>query len=119
MEHNSFTYFGKILMRIVWDFIYFPVWWYSAGLLKTVRGVGNFYRTQEASLNFLVWLKNIFVPMYGQHDAVGRLISFFIRLFQILYRGLVMLIVIILGIAFIIFYLALPFIIWLGILKQL
>ena len=119
MEHNFFTYFGKILARVIWDFLYFPIWWYSAGLLKTLRGVGNFYREQEASLNFLVWFKNIFVPMYGQYDMAGRLVSFFIRLVQIIYRGIAMLVVIIFGVIFTAFYLALPFIIWLGILKQL
>lgn len=119
MEHNLFTYFGKILARVIWDFLYFPIWWYSAGLIKTLRGVGIFYREQEASLNFFVWLKNIFVPMYGQYDLAGRLVSFFIRLVQIIYRGLAMLIIIILGLLFIIFYLSLPFLIWLAILKQL
>jgi len=119
MEHNSFTYFGKILISIAWDFLYFPVWWYSFGFLKTLRGVGNFYRAQEASLNLLVWLKNIFVPMYGQYDVAGRLISFFIRLIQIIYRGLAMLIVVILGLVFIIFYLCLPLAIIIAILEHL
>ncbi len=119
MEHNSFTYFGKILVRILWDFLYFPIWWYGAGLLKTLRGVGNFYKNQEASLNFLVWFKNIFVPMYGQYDIAGRLVSFFIRLVQVIYRGAVMLVMIVLGLIFIAFYITLPFLILLAILKQL
>lgn len=119
MEHNSFTYFGKILARVIWDFLYFPIWWYSAGLLKTLRGVLNFYREQEASLSFLIWLKNIFVPMYGQYDTAGRIISFFIRLVQVIYRGLVMLIVLILGLIFIAFYLSLPLLIVVAILRQL
>ena len=119
MKHNSITYTGKILATIVWDFLYFPLWWYSAGLLKTARGVLNFYRGQEASLGFLVWAQNLFVPMYGQNDMAGRLVSFFIRLVQIIYRGLAMLIFIILGLAFFIFYLILPPLILLGIWKQL
>jgi len=119
MEHNSFTYFAKILARVIWDFLYFPIWWYSAGLLKTVRGVGHFYHHQEVSLNFLVWLKNIFVPMYGQHDIAGRLISFFIRVVQIIYRGFAMLLVLIIGLVFIAFYLTLPFMILFAIWKQL
>lgn len=119
MEHNSITYFGKILARVIWDFLYFPIWWYSAGFIKTLRGVGNFYRQQEASLNFLVWLKNIFVPMYGQYDIAGRAISFFIRLVQVIFRGSIMLIVLVLGLIFTVFYLTLPFIILFAILKQL
>jgi hypothetical protein len=119
MEHNSLTYLGKIMARVVWDFIYFPLWWYSAGLLKTLRGVGNFYRSQEASLGFFVWLKNLFVPMYGQEDFAGRSISFLIRLFQIFFRGLALLFFIILGLLFIAFYISLPFLILLAIWKQL
>lgn len=119
MEHNSFTYLGKVLTRIIWDFLYFPLWWYGAGFLKTLRGVLNFYRGQEASLGFSIWLKNIFVPMYGQQDFTGRIISFFIRLIQVIYRGLVMLIIIVLGLMFIIFYLGLPIAIIIAILKQL
>lgn len=119
MEHNSLTYLAKIMARVIWDFLYFPIWWYSAGFLKTLRGVGHFYQNQEASLAFHIWLKNIFVPMYGQHDIAGRLISFFIRVVQIIYRGLAMLIVLMLGLIFIAFYLSLPFIIFIAILKQL
>jgi len=119
MKHNSVTYTGKILATIVWDFLYFPLWWYSAGLLKTARGVLNFYKEQEASFGFFIWLKNLFIPMYGQNDIAGRLVSFFIRLVQIIYRGLAMLIFIILGLAFFIFYLILPPLILLAIWKQL
>ena len=119
MEHNSITYFGKILARVIWDFLYFPIWWYSAGLLKTLRGVGNFYRNQEASLSFLVWLKNIFVPMYGQQDFAGRAISFVVRLVQVICRGAIMLVIVILGLIFIAFYISLPFLILFAIWKQL
>lgn len=119
MKHNSLTYTGKILAKIIWDFLYFPLWWYSAGLVKTASGVIDFYRSQEASLGFFVWLRNIFVPMYGEHDITGRLISFLIRLVQIIYRGIVMLIVIFLGLLFFAFYLALPLLILFAIWKQL
>lgn len=119
MKHNSLTYSAKILVIIIWDFLYFPLWWYGAGLVKTGRGVLSFYRNQEMSLGFFVWLRNIFVPMYGQRDLAGRLVSFFIRLFQIIYRGLVMLVVIVLGFIFFVFYLALPLLILLAIWKQL
>ena len=119
MKHNSLTYTGKILAKVIWDFLYFPLWWYSAGLIKTASGVLNFYRAQEAYLGFSVWLRNIFVPMYGEHDLTGRLVSFFIRVVQIIYRGLAMLLVIALGLIFFAFYLALPLLILLAIWKQL
>ena len=108
MKHNAATYSVKIILKIVWDFVYFPLWWYGQGLVKTLKGVFNFWREQEASLGFLVWLKNLFVPMYGQHDFAGRAISFFIRLVQIIFRGLSLFIFFVLGLLFITVYLILP-----------
>jgi len=119
MEYNFFTYFGKILLQVIWDFLYFPLWWYTVGLAKTVRGIGHFYHEAETELGFLVWLKNIFVPMYGQYDFAGRLISFIIRLVQVVFRGALMLLIIFLGLAFLIFYVLLPFLILAAIGRQI
>jgi len=38
----------------------------------------------------MIWVKNIFIPMYGQYNAIGRFISFFVRLFQIISRSLIL-----------------------------
>jgi hypothetical protein len=119
MKHNAATYSVKIILKIVWDFVYFPLWWYSEGLLKTIKGILYFWREQEASLGFFVWLKNIFVPMYGQQDFSGRAISFFIRLVQIIFRGFVLLFFIILGLLFLAVYLALPLALLLAIAFQI
>lgn len=119
MKHNVASYSVKIILKIIWDFVYFPLWWYSEGLLKTLKGVFNFWREQETSLGFSVWLKNIFVPMYGQHDFAGRAISFFIRLVQIIFRGAALLIFIILGLLFLVTYLILPPAVLLAIALQL
>lgn len=91
-QHNFFTYSGKIFLKIIGDILYFPVWWYSVGFIRLLKGVWRFLLGQEQSLGFFIWLKNIFVPMYGQRDWAGRLISFFIRLVQIIFRGLALLI---------------------------
>ncbi|HQB50875.1 MAG TPA: hypothetical protein PLT32_01505 [bacterium] len=75
-----------IIWRIVREIFWFPFWWYSQGwfswigywrvwLIKTSRG-----------LALMVWLKNLFVPMYGQKDAASFIISFVIRLIQIVFR---------------------------------
>ena len=34
-----------------------------------------------------LWLKNILVPMYGQNDWQGRLMSFFMRLVNVIVRA--------------------------------
>lgn len=46
-----------------------------------------------------VWVKNLFVPMFGLHDWQSRLISVFMRALQILIRGFAM----VLWVAFVLF----------------
>lgn len=91
-QHNFFTYSSKIILRIIGDIFYFPIWWYSIGFVRLLQNIWKFLRNQGQSLGFFIWLKNIFVPMYGQRDWAGRIISFFMRLVQIIFRGLVLLI---------------------------
>ncbi len=78
--------FKFISLKIVGDLIYFPIWWYTVGLkerffvfLKQMRGV-------ERRLALRIWLKNIFVPMYGFYDILSRFISFFIRIIMLVYK---------------------------------
>lgn len=119
MEQSSFPHFSKVIFTIVWDFVYLPIWWYSRGFLDLSRRFWLFVRKREASLGFLVWLRNIFVPMYGQSDFAGRLISFFIRFVQVIFRGGLLLLLILLSLMGLIFYLILPLLIWLAIWHQL
>jgi hypothetical protein len=43
-------------------------------------------KTGNESLAPGLWLANLFVPMYGQFDFQGRVISFLVRLVQIIVR---------------------------------
>jgi hypothetical protein len=106
--HNFLTYGLKIVFQTLGNIIYFPFWWYSVGFVETIKKEAIFFRNQEKSLGFSVWLTNIFVPMYGQADIAGRIISFFIRLVQVIARGLALLIWLALVIAGAILWLALP-----------
>lgn len=90
-KHNFLTYGGQLIAKTAGEIVYFPFWWYSVGFLETLKKLGRFWLGQEQALGFSVWLKNIFVPMYGQYDWAGRLISFFIRVVQIIFRGFVLL----------------------------
>ena len=89
-RHNFFTYSGKIVFQILGEVLYFPIWWYSTGFLRQVMGIWNFWRQRERTLGLSVWIKNIFVPMYGQRDIASRIISFLVRLVQIIFRGLIL-----------------------------
>lgn len=74
------------------DFLYFPVWWYTRGFLRQIKGAGGSIIVRQDALAIDIWIKNIMKPMYGQYDIVGRLISFFMRLFQIFARTIMLIV---------------------------
>lgn len=119
LNHNFLTYTGKIILQIVGEILYFPVWWYSVGFIRTVKSVFRFWRAREESLGFSVWLKNIFVPMYGQRDIASRIISFVMRFIQIIFRGLILLIWLGVVLATLAAWLAFPILLFLGLVFQL
>lgn len=89
---NNFAVYGvKILAELIRDIIYFPLWWYTQGLVLFSKTLIIFLKNKQKSLGILVWIKNIFKPMYGQQDLSGALISFLIRIVQIIFRGILML----------------------------
>ncbi|MFH1413182.1 MAG: hypothetical protein ABIG10_04155 [bacterium] len=108
IKTNFAFYASKVLADIAKDLIYFPVWWYTKGAWKMLAWIKNFLHNMLKSLALLVWVKNLFVPMYGQRDIAGFFISFFMRLFQIIFRSLAFLFFVILSLIAIIIWLSLP-----------
>lgn len=86
----------------------FPFWWYSNGLVKMAQLVIGSVKGYAAMLSVRVWIKNIFVPMYGERDIQGRIISFFIRVVQILVRSFALFVFCLLSTLLFLLYLALP-----------
>jgi hypothetical protein len=98
-----------VLLDLIGDILYFPVWWYSEGLHKVIIFCLEQIKDTEKSLALRIWLKNLLVPMFGQYDWQGRLISFFMRIFQIIYRFFALLLWSVFVIIFFLIYLILPF----------
>lgn len=120
MNDNNLSFYSvKILVEIIRDILYFPIWWYSRGLNNILKSLGNFLINKQKSLGLFVWIKNIFVPMYGQYDWQGILISFFVRLIQIIIRSIAMIFWIILAVLAICFWLLLPIFVIYEIIFQL
>jgi hypothetical protein len=67
--------FIDLLGSVVW----FPVWWYTKGLSLVISKVVAALRYRYQEYSFRIWIKNFFVPMYGQHDLTGRFVSVFMR----------------------------------------
>lgn len=75
-----------IVVDLLGSIVWYPVWWYTKGLQKVVRAVLHQLEYRSRSYAFAIWIRNFFVPMYGQYDWSGRLISVFMRFFVILGR---------------------------------
>lgn len=89
------------------------------GLFLVVKKNLEFLRDKQKSLGILIWIKNIFRPMYGQTDWQGRLISLFVRIVQIIFRSVFMLFFVIMSFIFILAWIAFPFFIFYEIVFQI
>ncbi|OGH93229.1 MAG: hypothetical protein A2563_01320 [Candidatus Magasanikbacteria bacterium RIFOXYD1_FULL_40_23] len=76
----------RLFLEAILDVFYFPVWWYTKGALHALRQCFQILKNGNASLAPGVWIVNLFVPMYGQFDIQGRIVSFFMRIVQIIAR---------------------------------
>lgn len=97
-----------VLVDFLMDLLQMPFWWYSQGLVSVFKALKNKVTETAEKLGISVWLRNFFVPMFGQYDIAGRLISAFIRFFQIIFRSIFLFTWIIFATLVFIFYLILP-----------
>ena len=113
MTNNLFYSSLKFVLKdLIGDFLYWPIWWYSKGLINTVLFSLRSIRSWEEVLGVTIWAKNLFTPMYGQYDIEGRLISFFIRLIQLIVRSIILVILSILSLLPIVLWVVLPIVVF-------
>jgi len=92
MTNGKLALYGvNITGKMISDIFYFPLWWYAGGFFQLLKYLGANLKEKEKSLALFVWIKNIFVPMYGQRDIVGAMVSLVMRIFQIIFRGILLL----------------------------
>lgn len=76
-----------IAVEIIWDIIYFPIWWYTKGLARVARWCVTSASVHiNRRLAIGVWLRSMFKPMYGDYTKEGRIISFFMRIVVLIYK---------------------------------
>jgi len=119
LTNNFVAYSLKIIFELAYDILLFPVWWYSKGFFHWGEELFNFLSARQKSLGLLVWIKNIHRPMYGQTDWQGVLISFLIRVLQIIIRSFIMLFWVILAFLLLLVWLLAPVLIIYEILFQI
>ena len=97
-------FFAEVLI----DFIKFPIWWYSAGLVTAAKRFSRHLKFGLQYTGLKVWLLSIFKPMFGETSFQGRLISFFMRLFLLIFRTISMVVWLIVSLVILIFWVTLP-----------
>ena len=95
----------RLFLETIFDIFYFPIWWYSKGAWHAARWCFNLFKSGNENMAPGLWLANIFVPMFGQYDIQGRIISFFMRFFQVIFRTI--------GLTVWLFFCLILFFIWL------
>jgi len=80
----------SVVVEVALDILKFPWWWYTSGLILALHWCWRTLTGYSRYLAIEIWIKNIFVPMFGQRDWQSRLISIFMRTVQIVGRSLVL-----------------------------
>lgn len=80
----------RLALEAFLDLLYFPLWWYTCGLKHAALACLEWLKVGNARLAPGLWLKNILVPMYGQYDLTGKMVSFVMRLIQVIFRSIVL-----------------------------
>lgn len=81
----------RLALSALLDIVYFPLWWYTTGARRALLWCAARVGDANSQLAPGLWLKNIFVPMFGQSDLQGRLMSFFMRLMNVILRSIALL----------------------------
>jgi len=108
MTKSLFLYAPKIIFDLFADVLYFLPWWYSRGLMHAGGKAWAFARDQERELAIMVWLQNIFKPLYDDYRWQNRVKSVILRIGQIILRVLILVFWLAVGFFGLTLYLLLP-----------
>jgi len=101
-----FIVLQRLVVEALLDIFYFPVWWFSFGIKRALLWCVEVFKSGNSWLAPGLWIANLFVPMYGQYDWQGRIISFLMRSVQIIFR--------LIGLAIWLFFCTVLFIVWIA-----
>jgi hypothetical protein len=77
-----------LLADLVREILFLPIWWYTLGLAGMAMWCACSVKEAAQTTGLTIWVKNLFVPMYGETSISGKLISFFMRLVMVIGRGI-------------------------------
>jgi hypothetical protein len=86
MRSVAVEYPKFLVSDLLGSVIRFPLWWYGEGLVLLVGWMSGRLAFRWKSYGFVIWMQNLLVPMYGQYDLAGRLVSFVMRIVVLIGR---------------------------------
>ncbi|MFH0874210.1 MAG: hypothetical protein V1846_05235 [Candidatus Komeilibacteria bacterium] len=95
-------------IELIGDVLYFPLWWYTVGFSQLLISRAKNLRSLERHLALGLLARSLFMPMFGQYDRAGRIISFFMRLVILIGRVIYFIVLTFVNLLLIIVWLALP-----------
>jgi len=78
----------QVLLDFMRELFFLPLWWYSIGFLRVASWCIDSVKSTTESSGIVIWIKNWFVPMYGEVGFSGKLISFGMRSVIIALKGI-------------------------------
>lgn len=102
-----------IFLDVVWEILYFPLWWYSRGLknagLFCLQRIKDTWRV----LSLSIILNSFFKPMFAQRGWDAYILTLMVRCWQIFWRFIVMFVFVVFWLCIFLIWITLPiFIIW-------
>ncbi len=79
MASKAGSVFRYFFLDLAGSVIRFPLWWYTTGFFDLLKWIRRSLAYDWKRYDVRLWLENFFVPMYGQRDVSGRLVSVFMR----------------------------------------
>lgn len=90
------------------EILIWPKWWYGEGFRWFIKQGKNYFFQQVKVLRLTLWVRYLFVPMFGMSDPISRLISFFIRLLAIATKLILLCLFLLFGLLLLMLYLSMP-----------
>jgi hypothetical protein len=111
IKQTSLNILKLIFVDLILEIIYFPFWWYSSGLYRTGVFCLKKIKEQWNNMGLGIHFKFLFKPMYAQRDFAGVMISFFIRLIQLIFKLSIFLVIILVFLLIFLLWIVLPLIV--------
>lgn len=99
---------GAVTAEFILSILYFPIWWYTKGLLKVIRLLMNEIKSFTHSLRLRTLFTFLLQPMFGLTDRWSKIISFFVRIVHFFILFVVTIIYSVVLIALVVVWIMLP-----------